>query len=57
MVLRLLGQSSTGPSVVLDQSIERTSLPISPPPGGQSVPADASATDLKLAFRNYLKPS
>jgi hypothetical protein len=36
MVLRLLAQFSIGPSGVLEQSIERTSLPISPPLVSQS---------------------
>jgi hypothetical protein len=32
MVLRLFGQSSTGPSLVLDQSVARMSARISPSP-------------------------
>src|SRR5207249_2882427 len=37
MVRRLLGQFSTGPSLVLDQSVERMSAPISPPPANRSL--------------------
>jgi hypothetical protein len=44
MVLRLLGQLSIGPSGVLDQSIERMSLPISPPPVSQSAARAPSST-------------
>jgi len=36
VVRRLCGQESMGPRVVCDQSIDRTSLPISPPPTTQS---------------------
>src|SRR5713226_7249927 len=39
IVLRLLGHRSTGPSFVLDQSVERMIAPISPPPGNKSVGA------------------
>src|SRR5258707_11774122 len=43
MVFRLLGQSSAGPSFVLDQSVERISAAISPPPTNRSVGALAEA--------------
>jgi hypothetical protein len=39
IVLRLVGHCSTGPSFVLDQSVERMIAPISPPPANKSVGA------------------
>src|SRR4051794_16417409 len=43
MVFRLRGQVATGPSFVFDQSIERMSAPISPPPARQSSSAEGVA--------------
>src|SRR5258707_1907845 len=54
MVFRLRGQSSAGPSFVLDQSVDRISAAISPPPTNSSVGAFAGATALFPIARRFL---
>jgi hypothetical protein len=42
IVRRLFGQREVGPSAVFDQSVERISEPMSPPPASQSPPAEVA---------------
>jgi hypothetical protein len=49
-VRRLCGQAATGPTAVVDQSIERMSAPISPPPESGSVRREMSAVDRSSAI-------
>jgi hypothetical protein len=51
-VRRLCGQRATGPSRVADQSKERISAPISPPPARQSARADLDAVIMSSTLEN-----
>src|SRR5579864_9538740 len=57
VVRRLSGQESIGPSGVWDQSFERMSLPISPPPMSQSDPGRGASAIRSLVMGVYPRHS